>query len=190
LREIIQLQYNGDNIGHRSVVIFQCDWFNTESKKGRVKDDGLFKSINQSCCWYKNDPFILAPQATLVFYLQDTKYGGSWRVVQKFAHRHLWNVNETSSDEIPKGVAPSYQDDECVAYNIQHTEVNLNNVTMGVENEVIIDASVVQDLRRQREVEGEENYSENEEDETGWQYASDNDERTIPNDVDGDSDDD
>jgi hypothetical protein len=126
----------------------------------------------------------------MVFYLQDTKYGGSWRVVQKFVHRHLWNFDETSSDEIPKGAALSYQDDECVASNIQHTEVDLNNVTMGVENEVIIDASVVQDLRRQREVEGGQNYSENEEDEIGWQYASDNDERTIPNDVDDDIDDD
>jgi hypothetical protein len=32
------------------------------------------------------------------------------------------------------------------ASNIQHTEVNLNNVTTGVENEVITDASVVEDL--------------------------------------------
>jgi hypothetical protein len=61
LREIIQLQYNADKSGHRSVVIFRCDWFDTENKKGRIKDDGLFKSINHSICWYKNDPFILAP---------------------------------------------------------------------------------------------------------------------------------
>ncbi|WVZ78323.1 hypothetical protein U9M48_026058 [Paspalum notatum var. saurae] len=190
LREIIQLQYNADSTGHRSVVIFRCDWFDTESKKGRLKDDGLFKSINHSCFWYKNDPFILAPQATMVFYLQDTKFGGNWRVVQKFAHRHLWNIDETSGDEIPKDVTLSYQDDECVASNIQHTEVILNNVTAGVENGVIIDASVVEDLHRQREVEGMQNYFEDEEDETYWQYASDNDERTIPNDVDDDSDDD
>ena len=50
LREIIQLQYNADKSGHRSVVIFRCDWFDTESKKGRIKDDGLFKSINHSIC--------------------------------------------------------------------------------------------------------------------------------------------
>jgi hypothetical protein len=123
--------------------------------------------------------------------------GGSWRVVQIFAHRHLWNVDETSSDETPKGVALSYQDDECVASNIQHTEVNLNNVTTGVENEVITDASVVEDLflwnivedlHRQREVEVEQNYSEKEEDETGWKYASDDDERTIRNDDDSNND--
>jgi hypothetical protein len=113
--------------------------------------------------------------------------GGSWRVVQKFAHMHLWNVDETSIDEIPKGVTLSYQDDECVASNIQHTEVNLNNVTSRVEDEVILDASVVQDLHIQREVEGEQNCYENEEDETGRQYAGDNDEHTIPNDVYDDS---
>lgn len=187
LREIIQLQYNADKSGHRSVVIFRCDWFDTESKKGRIKDDGLLKSINRSSCWYKNDPFILAPQATMVFYLQDTKYGGSWSVVQKFAHRHLWNVDENCSDEIPNGVSLSYQDDECVASNIQHTEVDINNDTAGVQNVDIIDASVVEDLHRQRD---EEDYFEDEEDETGWQYASDNDERNIPNVVDDNSDDD
>jgi hypothetical protein len=190
LREIIQLQYNADKSGHRSVVIFRCDWFDTESKKGRIKDDRLFKSINHSICWYKNDPFILAPQATMVFYLQDTRYGGSWRVVQKFAHRHIWNVDETCSDEIPNGVSLSYQDDECTACNIQHTEVNVNNDTPRVENVDIIDASVVEDLHRQREMEQKQDYFEDEEDETGWQYASDNDESNTRNVVDDDSDDD
>jgi hypothetical protein len=116
--------------------------------------------------------------------------GGSWRVVQNFAHRHLWNVDETCSDEIPNGVSLSYQDDECVACNIQHTEVNVNNDTPRVQNVDIIDASVVEDLHRQREMEQKQDYFEDEEDETGWQYASDNDERNIPNVDDDDSDDD
>ena len=81
----------------------------------------------------------------------------------------------------------SYQDDECVASNIQHTEVDINNDTVGVQNVDIIDASVVEDLHRQRD---EEDYFEDEEDETGWQYASDNDESNTPNVVDDDSDDD
>jgi hypothetical protein len=75
LREIIQLQYNADNSRHQSMVIFRCDWFNTESKKGRVKDDGLFKSINQSCCWYKNDPLILAPQEQWCFICKTPNMG-------------------------------------------------------------------------------------------------------------------
>jgi len=148
LQEIIQLQYNADSSGHRSVIIFQCDWIDTESKKSRMKDDGFFKSIDHSNLWYKNDPFILATQSTMVFYLQDTRYGGSWRVVQKFVHRHLWNVDENCSDEIPKGTALSYQDDECVGYNIHENEVNLNNHTAGIDASIHVDASVVNDIRR------------------------------------------
>ena len=37
-----------------------------------MKEDGFFKSINHGCLWYKDDPFILATQATKVFYLLDT----------------------------------------------------------------------------------------------------------------------
>jgi hypothetical protein len=37
-------------------------------------------------------------------------------------------------------------------------------------------------------VEVEQNYSEKEEDETGWKYASDDDERTIRNDDDSNND--
>ena len=125
----------------------------------------------------------------MVFYLQDTRYGGSWRVVQKFVHRHLWNVDENCSDEIPKGTVLSYQDDECVGYNIHENEVNLNNHTAGIDDSIHVDASIVNDIRRQREVEGEDNYFEDEQDETGLQYASDNDERTFHNVNDEDSDD-
>jgi hypothetical protein len=187
LKEIIQLQYNADSGGHRSVVLFRCDWIDTNSKKAKMKDDGFFKSINHECYWYKDDPFILSTQSTKVFYLQDTKHGGSWRVVQKFTHRHLWSVAE-NSDEIPKSVGLTYQDDECVDFPIQHNDVNLDNEKSGIENSFNVDASVVEDLHRQREDEGEENYFEDEEDETGWQYASDNEEQTIPNDEDDDSD--
>ena len=81
LKEIIKLQYNSTHGVNRSVVLFRCDWFDLDAKKTGLKDDGHFKSINIGKCWYKNDPFILATQSTKVFYLQDTKYGGDWRVV-------------------------------------------------------------------------------------------------------------
>lgn len=81
LKEIIKLQYNSTQGVNRSVVLLRCDWFDLDAKKIGLKDDGHFKSINIGKCWYKNDPFILATQSTKVFYLQDTKYGGDWRVV-------------------------------------------------------------------------------------------------------------
>jgi hypothetical protein len=153
-----------------------------------MKDDGFFRSINHACIWYKDDPFILSTQATKVFYLEDTKYRGHWRVVQKFSHRHLWNVDEISSDEISKGVELSYQDDECVDFHIQDYDVNMDIDALGGENSFTVHASIVEDLHRQREDEPEDLF-EDEEDETFLQYASDNEERTIHNGEDDDSDD-
>ena len=59
-----------------------------------MKDDGQFKSINIEGRWYKNDPFILAIEDSQVFFLEDTKFGSSWRVVQEFGHRHIFDVEE------------------------------------------------------------------------------------------------
>ena len=60
LKEIIELRYNADSGGNRTVVLFRCDWFDTHGKKFRMKEDGFFKSINHDSLWYKDDPFILA----------------------------------------------------------------------------------------------------------------------------------
>ncbi|CAD6268031.1 unnamed protein product [Miscanthus lutarioriparius] len=55
------------------------------------------------------------------------------------------------------------------------------------EDGVRVDASVVDDLRRQREAEGQQDASADSEDETGWQYVSDNEGPTIPLEDDNDS---
>ena len=52
----------------------------------------VFKSINVGSLWYKNDCYILATQARMVFYLPDTKFGPNWQVVQTFEHKHHYNV--------------------------------------------------------------------------------------------------
>jgi hypothetical protein len=72
LKEIIELEYTDSD---RSVVIFRCDWYKLDGKHTSLKDDGFYKSINISNLWYKKDCFILATQATQVFYLPDNKYG-------------------------------------------------------------------------------------------------------------------
>lgn len=91
-----------------------------------MKDDGFFRSINHRIFfWYRDDPFILAAQATKVFYLKDTKQvndskiAESWRIVQKFSHRHSWNVAESDNDERPNGSGLSYQDDTCEGFLVQ-----------------------------------------------------------------------
>ena len=152
-----------------------------------MKDDGFMKSINHASCWFKDDPFILATQATKVFYLDDTKHRGNWKVVQKFTHRHLWNVAENESEEQPNAVQLSYQDDECVGFHVQLNEGNLDNEHGGGENHLAVDATAVDDLRRQGEEGLQEEESSDGEDETIWQYASDCDEGpTVPYDEDDD----
>jgi hypothetical protein len=64
-----------------------------------MKDDGYFKSINIQGRWYKNDPFIMAIDASQVFFLEDTKFGPSWRVLQEFGHRHIFDVKESDTNQ-------------------------------------------------------------------------------------------
>ncbi|KAK9045784.1 hypothetical protein V6N11_051692 [Hibiscus sabdariffa] len=90
LTDIIQLNYIKDY----KVVLFKCKWFDLGNKRRRIYKDGNLLSINISKCWYDSDPFILSVQAKQVFYLDDTKLGKDWRVVQKFHHRHLYDVPE------------------------------------------------------------------------------------------------
>ena len=64
LEQIIELQYNSSETYYSpKVVLFRCDWFDTHSKKCRMKDEGFFRSINHGSYWYKVDPFILSTQA-------------------------------------------------------------------------------------------------------------------------------
>jgi hypothetical protein len=189
LKEIIELSYNSDFNDNRTVVLFRCDWFDTHGKKFRMKDDGIFRSINHGSFWYKNDPFILATMAKKVFYLEDTKYHEKWRVVQKFSHRHLWNVAENDKDDIPEVVSLSYQDEECEGgFQVAFTEGTIQNEQPVNGDFHTVDATIVDDLRRQREEEIEQNESSDEDDETRWQYVSDNEFPTNPPEDDDDSD--
>ncbi|KAI3450489.1 hypothetical protein Pfo_007154 [Paulownia fortunei] len=62
-------------------------------KKSVVQEFGL-TCINTSKTWYENDPFILATQARQVYYLDDIKHRGRWKVVQKVHHREIYEVTE------------------------------------------------------------------------------------------------
>lgn len=178
LKSIVKLQYNSSGGFHRSVVLFRCDWFHVGGGKNPgLRDDGHFKSINTARLWYKNDPFILTSQATKVFYVPDTAYGGSWRVVQKFQHRHLWSVAETE-EKGPGGVGLTYQDDEA-----PHVPVEEGNVQTRLRRDrerVLVHAAVVEKLKktRQEPVDGHESEDDerNRTDPTMFQYCSDDDE--------------
>ena len=85
LKEIKVLSFNSAIEHKRSVVLFNRDWFRLGGLKAKLMEyDKLFRSINITNFWYKDDKYLLATQATKVFYVPDTKLGNKWRVVQKF----------------------------------------------------------------------------------------------------------
>lgn len=194
LKEIIEMTYNSDSRVKRTVVLFRCDWFDLEGKKSKMKIDKFSRSINIKHCWYKEDPYILATQATKVFYLQDTRNKGDWRVVQKFQHRQMWNIYEHDTDAI-NGATLAYQDDDCMELVVQdndhedgfygtnrrNDEYSFDDTNRWNQDCYIIDASVVDELRTQRDAdERSENEESNDEDETELQYFSDNECPSIP----------
>ncbi|KAK8578248.1 hypothetical protein V6N13_090915 [Hibiscus sabdariffa] len=95
LIDIIQLNYIKDY----KVVLFKCKWFDLGNKKRRIHRDDHLLSINIDKYWYESDPFILSVQTKQVFYLDDTKLGKDWKVVQKFHHRHLFDAPQMQAAE-------------------------------------------------------------------------------------------
>jgi len=188
LKEVIELQYNSDTNSQRTVVLFKCDWFDTCSKKSRMKNDGYFKSISHGSCWYKDDALILATQATKVFYLDDNKHGEPWKVVQKFSHRHLWNVNEVENDDKQEGgIDLTYQDDEQEISQVEaHEGSSVDEQSVNEEDGISVEASLVDQIRRQRELEVEDDHEMyNDVDDTLGQYDSENEGTIMIPDDDG-----
>jgi hypothetical protein len=87
LRNILELHY----MGRKQVYLFECNWWDIGNRTGMQKDEH-FTSVNTSHTWYESDPFILACQASQVFYLNDTKLDSSWKVVQNMSHRNIYDI--------------------------------------------------------------------------------------------------
>ena len=99
LSSVVELVY----LGGRKVVIFRCEWFDTGKRTGNrktIQDDNHFISIDIRSRWYKQDPFVLPVHVQQVFYVNDTKLGNNWNVVQRVQHRHLWDLpSNTEKDK-------------------------------------------------------------------------------------------
>jgi hypothetical protein len=77
------------------VVLFKCYWYDQDKKKKIApKNDGYFTSINTEAQWYKEEPYILATQASKVMYLDGTINGKGWQYAQKFQPRNFYDVEE------------------------------------------------------------------------------------------------
>ena len=189
LKEVIELQYPSNYQVRRTVVLFQCDWYNQVGKTVGLRDDKHFKSINVQSFWYKTDPFILADQAKKIFYLQDTTpQCKDWRVVQKFEHRNIYDVAETG-----EGSHDVHQDDYCsdTEHVVQEGDDNevLHNVEEG--EATIIEGNLQELIRNKKEADiNVEDSDDEEEDTTVLQYCSDGDDENNDDMYTDDEDDD
>ena len=96
-----------------SVVLFKCNWYNTDSRKSKIKFEHGVTKIDTTSFWYKDDSYILATLAKKVFYVEEygrTSRKKGWKVVWEVADRHgyssdLWGDDSldsvTESLEIP-----------------------------------------------------------------------------------------
>ena len=94
LKNILDLRY----MGGKHVYLFECNWWDIGNRTEMQKDE-YFTSVNTSRLWYKSNPFILACQASHVFYLNDIKFGSSWKVMQIMSHRNIYDIPIVSEGE-------------------------------------------------------------------------------------------
>ena len=91
----------------RRVVLFKCDWFDVyDELKGIKKDEYGFVSVNPDRFLKTNEPFVLANQASQVFYANDNSNKG-WQVVRKTQPRNSYEIVEQMEDDILELGSPS-----------------------------------------------------------------------------------
>ncbi|XP_035544633.1 uncharacterized protein LOC118348016 [Juglans regia] len=80
-----------------------------------VRVGNHFTSVDSTRKSYKEEPFVLACQASQVFYLKDTSLGRNWLVVQKVTTRNVYDIPSTTvgdEDEDHLIEDEAYQDEE------------------------------------------------------------------------------
>ncbi|XP_042962433.1 uncharacterized protein LOC122296696 [Carya illinoinensis] len=88
INDVVELHY----MGGRRVYLFSCDWFDVGDKKRGVRVDDHLTSVNFNRTWYKDEPYVLAFQASQCFYIRDIRAKGNWYVVQKYNNRNVYDI--------------------------------------------------------------------------------------------------
>uniref|UniRef100_A0A453AEP1 DUF4216 domain-containing protein n=1 Tax=Aegilops tauschii subsp. strangulata TaxID=200361 RepID=A0A453AEP1_AEGTS len=82
ITEILELNYNNKG----SIVLFKCDWVDNHAQDKWVQVDYLgVTRVNFKHLFKSDEPFILASQATQVYYVQDD-LDKDWCFVRSFPH--------------------------------------------------------------------------------------------------------
>lgn len=99
IKEIIELNYSNKG----SVVLFKCDWVDTIQGRGIQKDKyGItlvnFNHLLNTSDSLSNEPFILATQATQVYYVQDS-IEEEWHAVVFSKPRDMFDMGAGNEDD-------------------------------------------------------------------------------------------
>ncbi|WMV09410.1 hypothetical protein MTR67_002795 [Solanum verrucosum] len=126
LTDIIELQFVMD----RRVILFKCNWFDVYDEiKGIKKDEYDFVSVKPDKFLKINEPFVLADQASQVFYANDNSNKG-WQVVKKTQPRDSYEIVEQMEDDIVELGSPSQKKRK------RTNEVKFKMKPLKTENEV------------------------------------------------------
>ncbi|XP_040993377.1 uncharacterized protein LOC121240012 isoform X2 [Juglans microcarpa x Juglans regia] len=79
-------------MGWHHVYLIECQWFDIADPIRGIRVGEHVMSVNMSRSRYKDEPFVLACQASHVFYLQNTGLGSSWYAVQKVRNKNVYDV--------------------------------------------------------------------------------------------------
>ena len=110
ITDIVQLQYISSFEIHRCVVLLSCRWYDQYAKTKKSRVDVYFRSINIKALYRTDEPYILANQATQIFFLEDRFPGyQDYRVVQKFDQRNSF-------------IEVAQQDDDYTAADVEGSE--------------------------------------------------------------------
>ncbi|GKV39907.1 hypothetical protein SLEP1_g47607 [Rubroshorea leprosula] len=131
LNEVIELLYYGPHAQMQTIVLFNCDWFDTR-RGTRVNQVYNIVDVNPRYQLSTGEPFCFACQATQVYYSSypsDNRATHGWFAACKIRHRHLVNASSTSLDmeEIFQDEEPPSTQSNEHSSNLTSTErVNLH----------------------------------------------------------------
>ena len=150
--KIWELEY----VFHHKVILFQCEWYNTGTNGQRrtIRINAHCISIDVTSQWYENDSFILSSQARQVFYLQNTKLGKSWKIVQSIQHRGVFDVLKVGGGESNDNIEDSdtFQQEAIVDVAFINVEDNIIEYCLGdVETEVVLEGKTSRDSNQNEE---------------------------------------
>ncbi|XP_062113910.1 uncharacterized protein LOC133824907 [Humulus lupulus] len=126
------------------VILFKCSWHNTNGSD-RMYSEYNFTSININSEWFEDEPFVLANQVSLVFYLDDikkSKDNKDWKVVQKVNHHHIWDIpskpmdGEVDDEDPTINSSEAYQEESSndIGMNFDSTTNDTNLIRDDIED--------------------------------------------------------